>query len=134
MYKEDQKIRYHFTSDLDTEFLQELYGDDLQQAEIVFESTVQQLRTEQQLADSRFHGGDLPGLKKIVHKMKPLFGYIGMNRFMEEFALFEQHCMQSETVADTEAGFQNIKSITIEAIRKAENELNRLKQHNTQYL
>ncbi|HRO47901.1 hypothetical protein [Agriterribacter sp.] len=132
MYNEDQKIVFHFSSELDIAFLQELYSDDLQQAEMVFESSVQQLRNEQQLAASRFHDGDIPGLKKVIHKMKPLLGYIGMNKLMEEFAAFEQTCIRSATAAEAEEGFHHIKAITLEAIKKAEREIKRLKQHNTQ--
>ncbi|HRN57748.1 MAG TPA: hypothetical protein PLL71_14920 [Agriterribacter sp.] len=131
MYNEDQKIVFHFSSELDIAFLQELYSDDLQQAEMVFESSVQQLRNEQQLAESRFHDGDMPGLKKVIHKMKPLLGYLGMNKYMEEFAAFEQSCTRPAAAED---GFHHIKAITLEAIKTAEAEIKRLKQHNTQYL
>ena len=85
MYNEDQKIVFLFSSELDNTFLQELYSEDLQQAEMVFESSIQQLHHEQQLAEARFYDGDIPGLKKIIHKMKPLFGYIGMTKTMEDF-------------------------------------------------
>lgn len=134
MYNEDQKIVFLFSPELNNAFLQELYGDDLQQAEAVFESSVQQLRSEQQLAESRFHNGDMPGLKKVIHKMKPLLGYIGMDGRMNEFAAFEQVCSQSETAEGAEKGFQHIKALTAEAIKAAEKEIQRLKQHNTQYL
>ncbi|HTN08145.1 hypothetical protein [Agriterribacter sp.] len=134
MYNEDQKIVFLFSPELDNAFLQELYGDDLLQAEMVFESSVQQLRNEQQLAETRFHNGDMQGLKKVIHKMKPLLGYMGMNEIMEEFAVFEQTCAQSETAAEAEAGFYHIKIITLEAVKKAEKEIKRLKQHNIQYL
>jgi hypothetical protein len=134
MYNEDQKIVFLFSPELNDAFLQELYGDDLQQAEAVFESSVQQLRSEQQLAESRFHNGDMQGLKKVIHKMKPLLGYIGMDGMMNEFAVFEQLCSQSETAESAEKNFQHIKVLTAEAIKAAEKEVQRLKQHNTQYL
>ena len=134
MYNEDQKIVFLFSPELNDAFLQELYGDDLQQAEAVFESSVQQLRSEQQLAESRFHNGDMQGLKKVIHKMKPLLGYIGMDGMMNEFAAFEQLCSQSETAESAETNFQYIKVLTAEAIKAAEKEVQRLKQHNTQYL
>ena len=121
MYNEDQKIVFLFSPELNDAFLQELYGDDLQQAEAVFESSVQQLRSEQ-------------GLKKVIHKMKPLLGYIGMDGMMNEFAAFEQLCSQSETAESAEKNFQYIKVLTAEAIKAAEKEVQRLKQHNTQYL
>lgn len=134
MYNEDQKIAFLFSPELNNAFLQELYGDDLQQAEIVFESSLQQLRSEQQLAESRFHNGDMQGLKKVIHKMKPLLGYLGLDRMMDEFAAFEQVCLLAETAEAAENGFQHIKAITAEAIKAAEKEVQRLKQHNTQYL
>lgn len=134
MYNEDQKIAFHFSPNLNIAFLQELYGDDWQQAEMVFESTVQQLRQELQLSENRFHEGDMPGLKKVIHKMKPLFGYIGLNQHMEAFATFEGVCLESETPSAAEKEFRHIQAITSEAIKTAENEFLRLKQYNTQYL
>jgi hypothetical protein len=134
MYNEDQKIAFHFSPELDTAFLQELYGEDLQQAEFIFESTVQQLRNELPLVESRFHDGDTAGLKKVIHKMKPLFGYIGLTGTAQEFASFEAVCARAETMAEAESGFHHIISISLEAIKITENEIKRLKQYNTQYL
>ena len=134
MYNEDQKIVFLFSPELDNTFLQELYSEDLQQAEMVFESSIQQLHNEQQLAEARFYDGDIAELKKIIHKMKPLFGYIGMTKTMEDFTAFEQTCAGFETAAEVENAFQHIKAVTREAVKKAEKEIKRLKQHNTQYL
>ncbi|MBS1749321.1 MAG: hypothetical protein JST63_05415 [Bacteroidetes bacterium] len=134
MYNEEQKILFRYSQELDVSYLQELYGEDLQQAEMVFESSAQQLKSELSLAEARFHDGDIPGLKKIVHKMKPLFGYIGLNKIMSEFAAFEQECAQVIEPASVESGFQRIRMITEEALQKVDTETKRLKQYNTQYL
>lgn len=134
MYNEEQKILFTYSPELDASFLQELYGEDLQQAEMVFESSAQQLKSELSLAEARFHDGDIPGLKKVVHKMKPLFGYIGMNKIMSEFAAFEQECAQATEPAIVESGFQRLRMITEEALQKVDSETKRLKQYNTQYL
>jgi len=134
MYNEEQKLTFSFSPELDIDFLQELYGEDLQQAEMVFESSAQQMRIELSLAEARFHDGDIPGLKKVVHKIKPLFGYIGLNKIMLEFAAFEQECAQANEPASVESGFQHIRMIAEEALQKVDNETKRLKQHNTQYL
>ena len=134
MYNEEQKIVFMFSPELDTAFLQELYGDDLAQAEMIFESSVVQLRSEILLAEARFHDGDAQGLKKVIHKMKPLFGYIGMNEIMEEFAAFEQLCLQADGPAALEYKFQQIKIVTQQSLQKADKEITRLKKHNTQYL
>lgn len=134
MYNEEQKIIFAFSPELDTAFLAELYGDDLQQAELIFESSGQQLRSEIALAGTKFHDGDLPGLKKVIHKMKPLFGYIGMSEVSEEFAAFEQECLAAGSPSEIESRFQNIIILTQQSLQKADKEVKRLKQYNTQYL
>ncbi|MFT4018577.1 MAG: hypothetical protein QM668_16550 [Agriterribacter sp.] len=134
MHNTENKIMFAFSEELDTAFLHDLYGDDLQQAEMVFESSAQQIKTEIVLAQARFYDGDLQGLKKVIHKMKPLFGYIGMNEAMEEFAAFEKVCQEEKTAADIEQKFQYILITTQRSLLKAEKEVKRLKQFNTQYL
>ncbi|PVD54204.1 hypothetical protein DC498_02145 [Terrimonas sp.] len=134
MHNTENKIMFAFSEELDTAFLYDLYGDDLQQAEMVFESSAQQIKTEIVLAQARFYDSDLQGLKKVIHKMKPLFGYIGMNEAMEEFAAFEKVCQEEKTAADIEQKFQYILITTQQSLLKAEKEVKRLKQFNTQYL
>lgn len=134
MHNEEHKILFAFSPDLDADFLLELYGEDLQQAEMVFESSVQQLHKELELAQTRFHAGDAPGLKKVIHKMKPLFGYIGLNEIMARFAAFEDVCTNATHISETENGFNDITAITEQATRKIETEIKRLKQFNNQYL
>ncbi|MFT3948585.1 MAG: hypothetical protein QM763_16600 [Agriterribacter sp.] len=134
MHNTENKIMFAFSEELDTAFLQDLYGDDLQQAEMVFESSAQQLKTEIILAQAKFHDGDLQGLKKVIHKMKPLFGYIGMNEVMEEFAAFEKVCLEEQAATNLEQQFQYILITTQQSLLKAEKEVKRLKQFNTQYL
>lgn len=125
---------YTFSESLDTGFLLDLYGDDFQQAELVFETSAQQMKTEIVLAQAKFHDGDLQGLKRVIHKMKPLFGYIGMNDVMEDFATFEKECAEETAVANLEQRFQHILITTQQSLLKTEEELKRLKQFNTQYL
>ncbi|MBX3257717.1 MAG: hypothetical protein KF862_26550 [Chitinophagaceae bacterium] len=134
MHNEQPKILFAYSPELDSDFLKDLYGEDLQQAEMVFESSVQQLRNELVLAGARFHDGDTAGLKKVVHKMKPLFGYIGLNEIIPEFAAFEEVCMKATHISEAEKGFNDITTITEQAIQKIEKEIRRLKQFNTQYL
>jgi hypothetical protein len=134
MSKGDPQILFSFSPELDTDFLRELYVDDFRQAELVFESSLQQLRSEFSLARARFHDGDITGLKKVIHKVKPIFGYVGMNKVQEEYKDFEESCVNARSAADIESGFGLIIGITEQAIQKMETELKRLKQYNTQFL
>ncbi len=133
MYNQEQKILFRFSPDLDTGFLDDLYGGDFQQAQIIFESTVLQLRNDITLAESIFLSKDVTGLKKIIHKMKPLFGYTGMNETMHLFAGLENDCAAAQTTTELEEKFYHIMAIANRAADKIETEINRLKEHNTEH-
>ena len=133
MYNQEQKILFRFSADLDTDFLNDLYGDDFQQAQLIFESTAKQLRNDITLAKSTFHDNDVVGLRKAVHKMKPMFGYTGMNETMELFAGFETDCASAQTTTELEKRFYHIIAIVNTAIDKIEIEIIRLKEHNTKH-
>ncbi|PWU01712.1 MAG: hypothetical protein C5B52_06735 [Bacteroidetes bacterium] len=134
MNKGEPQILFAFSPELDTAFLQDLYGDDLHQAEMIFESSLNQLKAELPVAETKFHDGDLSGLKKIIHKLKPVFGYVGMNDLQERYREFEDGCGQAQSVAEIEPTFSQIIRISEQAIQKIEEELNRLKQFNIQFL
>lgn len=133
MYNQEQKILFRFSPDLDVDFLHDLYGDDFQQAQLIFESTAPQLRSDITLAESTFHNNDVVSLKKIIHKMKPMFGYTGMNVTMHLFASFETDCASAQTTTGLEERFYHIISIANRAVDKIEIEINRLKEHNTEH-
>ncbi|HEY6435534.1 MAG TPA: hypothetical protein VIY47_03015 [Ignavibacteriaceae bacterium] len=134
MYNQEQKILFRFSPDLDVDFLNDLYGDDFQQAQLIFESTAPQLRSDVALADSMLQNNDVVGLKKIVHKMKPMFGYTGMNETMRIFSDFETDCASAKTATELKERFYHIMAMANKAIDKIEIEIIRLKEHNTLHL
>lgn len=134
MHNEVPKIPFTFSSKLDITFLTELYDNDFEQAETVFETSLEQIQSELANAGDKFSQGDVLGLKKIIHKIKPLFGYVGLNKIITDFAAFEDVCAGANDISQTENGFKNIVKITEEALETINNELKRLKQYNTQCL
>ena len=134
MNKGEPQILFAFSPELDIAFLQDLYGDDLQQAEMIFESSLNQLKVDLPVAETKFHDGDLSGLKKVIHKLKPVFGYVGMNDLQERYREFEDGCAQAQSAAEIEPTFSHIIRISEQAIQKIDAELNRIKQFNTQFL
>jgi hypothetical protein len=134
MNKGEPEILFEFSPGLDTAFLRELYGDDLQQAEVIFESSLKQLKSEIMVAESRFHDGDVSGLKKVVHKMKPLFGYVGLGNMQEAFSAFEEDCARAQSPEEIVRGFGQLMDDTEKALQIIEAELKRLVQYNTQFL
>lgn len=125
---------FEISSELNADSLYGLYEDDFSQMEIVFEATAGQLTTEVEQAKRRYEEADPIALKKVVHKMKPLFGYVGLDKIIPLFATFEEKCLSASGIAELKEDFLNLISITEDASQKIEKELERLKQFNTQYL
>lgn len=134
MHNEVDKLQFSFSPHLDIEFLNGLYDADFEQAEMVFDTSANQIRLEMQIAREQFAQGDVLGLKKTVHKMKPLFGYVGLSKIICDFAAFEEVCAGAENIAQTENDFNHIVTITEEALQTIDSEAKRLKQFNTQCL
>lgn len=134
MHNEVDKWQFSFSPNLDITFLKELYDNDFGQAEMVFNTSAEQIRIELGHARERFSAGDTAGLKKVIHKMKPLFGYVGLNKIISDFAAFEEVCAGAESISQTENGLKHIVAITEEALQTIDSEAGRLKQFNTQCL
>lgn len=134
MRNEVDKIQFSFSPHLDVDFLAGLYDADFEQAEMVFDTSAEQIRVELQNVKDFFQAGDVAGLKKVIHKMKPLFGYVGLNKIISDFAAFEEVCATAENISQTENGFNHIVTIAKEALQTIDSEAKRLKQFNTQCL
>lgn len=129
----NEENSFGFSSELDTAFLKELYGDDLQQAELVFESSLQQIEMDLPVMREQFGAGDVGGLKKTVHKLKPLFGYIGLNPVQEEYSHFEAQCQTAPDAQTLHGDFKRLLESTEAAHRTIETEWMRLQKFNTQF-
>ena len=71
-------VHYMFSGRFDSAYLSELYANDIDTAQEIFESSISHIAIELNIAMSRFNSGDLEALRRVFHKMKPLFGYVGL--------------------------------------------------------
>ncbi len=134
MHNEVDKKQFSFSQHLDTTFLKELYDNDFDQAALVFATSAEQIRAELNIAQEKFSVSDTAGLRKVIHKMKPLFGYVGLNKIISDFAAFEDICAGTADISETKKGFTHIVAITEQALQTIDSEAKRLKQFNTQCL
>lgn len=130
MYDEEKDTHYVFSDHFDRQFLEELYSGDTEAAAEIFKSSLVQIADELTLAEDRAGSGDIAGLRKIFHKIKPLFGYMGLLSVQDFVQQFEDQCSDSVLMTDVQVAYDNIKEIIREAISLVREEHHRLSDFN----
>ena len=121
---------YYFSDHFDHQFLEDLYEGDTKSAEEVFHSSLVQIEHELEEADLLYRNGDITGVRKLFHRIKPLFGYVGLLSVQDYVQEFENSCL---VLKDREAlftAFNNIKEIIREASGLIREEKQKLSEHN----
>ena len=121
---------FSFSTHFDRQFLDALYEGDLQSAEEVFHSAVVQIAQELDDAEVLFSNNDITGVRKIFHRIKPLFGYVGLLHIQEQVNAFEEQCIQAPDAELLLDAFKNIKTVVRDASSKIAAEKNRLSDYN----
>jgi hypothetical protein len=130
MYEEEKDNQYVFSEQFDRQFLEELYAGDTESAAEVFQASLVQIVDELKLADQMFADGDIAGVRKIYHKIKPLFGYMGLLSVQDFVQQFEDLCRDSVLKSDIQVAFDNIKEIIRGSLSLAREEQNKLNEFN----
>jgi HPt (histidine-containing phosphotransfer) domain-containing protein len=122
--------RFVFSDHFDQHFLSELYGSDFKTAEDVFYSSRQQIRQELHLAGIRFAANEIEEVRRIFHKIKPLFGYVGLMSVQDSIEQFEESCRKAKVAGELSVAFENITTIVREADAIIQEEQARLSAYN----
>ena len=123
--------KFRFNDKIDVRFLHSLYEEDYPYIEEVFGTTLKELITSQQQVDTAYKGGDIAGLKKAVHKIKPSFGFVGLMETQEACRLFEDACLAATSIDQLSAQYPPLATILEESKQIVEAEYNKLKRFNT---
>ena len=121
---------YHFSPGFDQQFLFELYGDDMKSAEEVFQSAINQIDLDLAEAAALYSSGDITTLRKIFHRMKPLFGYVGLLPVQDYVQQFEDNCIRLRGGDALQLAFDNIVQIVNEAVGSIREEKEKLCSYN----
>ncbi|MGL6268297.1 MAG: hypothetical protein ACRC2O_10220 [Chitinophagaceae bacterium] len=130
MYEDEKDSQYVFSDHFDRQFLEDLYAGDTEAAAEVFQASLVQIVEEMMLADERAAEGDIPGIRKIYHKIKPLFGYMGLLSVQDFVQHFEDQCSDSVLISDIQVAYDNIKEIIRGSLSLAREEHHKLNEFN----
>ena len=93
---------FTFSPPIDSQYLIELYAGDYVMIEETFEDVLREYDDFVQRIITTYHEGDTSGLKSAVHKLKPLFGFVGLTALQTQCLQFENSCqtMSPSQLAD----------------------------------
>jgi len=121
-------MNYRFSDQLDLAKLQEFYDGDPRLASGVFEAFVQETVTALPDLSQLYLSGDLAEFRRLVHKIKPGFLYVGLTSMYGKLSDLESQCEKVTEVADLSGLFYEVKSKLQAEVPWVEDELKRLKE------
>ena len=97
-----------FNAAIDPQSINNLYGDDYDYIEEVFDTVLQEYETLANHIAAAFAASDLSNLKSSVHKIKPIFGFVGILEVQHECQQFENLCQSAASVLAVSSDYQNL--------------------------
>ena len=85
---------FGFSSPIDGAYLIELYAGDYVMIEETFTDVLQEYDEFAGKIRDAYESGDSNALQRAVHKLKPLFGFVGLTHIQAQFLQFENACLE----------------------------------------
>jgi HPt (histidine-containing phosphotransfer) domain-containing protein len=81
-----------FNPAIDSSYLQSLYGDDYVYLQEIFATVLKDYESLTDNIEYSYTSGNLNALRAAVHKIKPVFGFVGLTTVQQECQQFENTC------------------------------------------
>ena len=124
-----EEIPYIYSGRFDAAFLDELYADDIQTAAEIFESSLNHLITVTDEANEIFRIGEVETLRKLFHKVKPLYGYVGLLKVQARVQHFEDACSTSGSIEELKAEYDELVLLLFDSVNIVRKEMIRMKMY-----
>jgi len=91
--------KFIFNEKIDPEFLYSLYEDDYSYIAEMFQTTLDHFEEDLGQITLAYDDQDMEGLRKAVHKFKPIFGFTALLTLQEQIGEIE-HALREKTAND----------------------------------
>jgi len=124
-----EEIQYVYSGRFDTAFLEEMYAGDIQTAAEIFESSLNHLLSSADESAILYRNGDVEALRKYFHKIKPLYGYVGLLKVQAKVQHFEDACSTAGIPDELKTEFNELLNLMAESLCVIRQELIRMKMY-----
>lgn len=121
---------FHFDSQLDADYLESLFGDDLDSIKEIFNSFLIDTRQGYDDVQAAYTGGDLKLLRQKIHKIKPTFGFVGLTGLTHQCEEVIAACDAATGTAQVEASCKNLFAEIEKSFVLIESEVARMDTYN----
>lgn len=122
-----EQTGFIFDQRLDVEFLSAIYDNDLEHAEMVFGQYLQSIPQHLESLEEAYAAGDIEAFRQQVHKVKPVFSFVGLTGITEQAASLESQCRNAGHVTELHPLFIAFKNNILEFIPVIRGEWERFK-------
>ena len=93
----------------------------------IFDTSVHHLSLELKNAINHYENGDLAALRRVFHKIKPLYGYVGLPTLHDHILRFENKCAEVSDISELRYEFEKIISTIGDSLHILRQELGRMR-------
>lgn len=93
---------------IDVQQFKRMYGDDPVLMAGVIRSSLIHLRQEIAQAGEYIGRNEVSSLRSVLHRMKPLSGYLGLTTLQQDIQALEERCIDSANMAELSKDFSSI--------------------------
>jgi HPt (histidine-containing phosphotransfer) domain-containing protein len=120
-----------FNAEIDVNYLNSLYGDDYNYMQEVFNTVLDEYVSLTDNIEFSHSSGNLTALKASVHKIKPVFGFVGLTSVQQQCHQFEQICSTVSSPDQLTGEFEELKNKIFQSKLLIEEEKKKLELFNS---
>ena len=123
---------FEFDNRFDKDTIVSMFDGDMEHAEMIFEQFVLHTPSQVSLAKEAYQAGIVEPFRQILHKLKPVFGFIGVPSLLENITTIEHKCKSINSFAEVDLAYKKFNEDYAIYFPIIENELERLKKFNAE--
>ena len=120
-------IEFSFDSRLDADFLKDVYEGDLEHVQMIFEQFVKLTPVQMNDIEDSFQTGAVENFRQKVHKLKPIFSFVGLTGLTTKAEILEKKCKEITNINEINNLYKDLKNNYAVFFPVIENELTRIK-------
>ncbi len=121
---------FSFNEQLDVDFLLSIYEDDVDHAEMVFQTFISSIDQHLHELEKSFSGGDTEVFRKKIHKLKPVLSFVGLTGLTGKAELLERTCGNTKDIRMLSAPYNSFKDEIAAMLPIIKQDLEKLKALN----
>ena len=123
-------IPFQFNRQIDADLLYSLYESDYLYIEEIFNITLTHYDEDVDVFATHHHTGNLDGLKRAVHKLKPVFGFVAMPGVEQCCIDFEEKYTRTTDMRELRTDSEKLLHRFKESKKILKEDLQKLSAHN----